>query len=59
MVRGIIGFNNNINFYGKDIALLFQMDIIYSDGTKEQILWTPHEITWTYPVFGDLQRGNL
>ncbi len=36
--RGIIGFNNNINFYGKDIALLFQMDITYSDGTVENIV---------------------
>ena len=36
--RGIIGFNNNINVYGKDIALLFQLDISYSDGSKESIV---------------------
>ena len=31
--RGIIGFDNNINVYGKDIALLFQINITYSDGS--------------------------
>ncbi|MBC7382870.1 MAG: family 78 glycoside hydrolase catalytic domain, partial [Bacteroidia bacterium] len=36
--RGIIGFDNNINVYGKDIALLFQLDISYSDGSKESIV---------------------
>jgi len=36
--RGIIGFANNINVYGKDIALLCQIDIVYSDGTTESIL---------------------
>jgi alpha-L-rhamnosidase len=32
--RGIIGFGNNINVYGKDIALLFQINITYRDGSK-------------------------
>ncbi|PWU00982.1 MAG: alpha-L-rhamnosidase, partial [Bacteroidetes bacterium] len=36
--RGIIGWSNNNGVYGKDIALLFQMDIVYSDGTKESII---------------------
>lgn len=36
--RGIIGFTNGINVYGKDIALLFQMEINYSDGSKEMIV---------------------
>ncbi len=31
--RGIIGFRNNIDFYGKDIALLLQVNITYSDGS--------------------------
>jgi alpha-L-rhamnosidase len=35
--RGIIGFGDNINVYGKDIALLFQLDINYSDGTSQTI----------------------
>ncbi len=36
--RGIIGFSNNINVYGKDIALLMQIDITFSDGSKESVI---------------------
>ena len=36
--RGIIGYENNINVYGKEIALLFQLDVRYSDGTSELIV---------------------
>lgn len=36
--RGIIGFTNSINVYGKDIALLFQLDITYSDGSVASII---------------------
>lgn len=35
--RGIIGFDNNKNVYGKDIALLMQIQIVYTDGTIEKI----------------------
>ena len=36
--RGIIGFGDNINVYGKDIALLFQLNIIYNDGSTQTII---------------------
>ncbi len=36
--RGIIGFGDNINVYGKDIALLFQLDIMYNDGSTQTII---------------------
>lgn len=36
--RGVIGFSNNRNVYGKDIALLFQLTITYSDGSTEQVV---------------------
>ncbi|MBD0289291.1 MAG: family 78 glycoside hydrolase catalytic domain, partial [Flavisolibacter sp.] len=36
--RGIIGFSNNKNVYGKDIALLLQLNITYTDGTTENII---------------------
>ena len=36
--RGKIGFNPKSGFYGDDLALLFQMQIIYEDGTTENIL---------------------
>ena len=35
--RGIIGFKNKENMYGKDIALLFQLEITYTDGTISTI----------------------
>ncbi|MFC0513731.1 family 78 glycoside hydrolase catalytic domain [Mucilaginibacter angelicae] len=36
--RGIIGFKNKENMYGKDIALLFQLEITYADGTTTTII---------------------
>lgn len=36
--RGTIGFSNHRDVYGKDIALLFQLEISYSDGSSETIL---------------------
>jgi len=35
--RGFIGFSGQKNFYGKDLALLAQIEIAYTDGTKEII----------------------
>ncbi|MES2110746.1 MAG: glycoside hydrolase family 78 protein [Bacteroidota bacterium] len=36
--RGHIGFANQQNFYGKDIALLFQLEVTYTDGTTATIV---------------------
>jgi alpha-L-rhamnosidase len=36
--RGYIGFGGQKNYYGKEIAVLFQLDITYADGTKEQVV---------------------
>ncbi|NCI46828.1 family 78 glycoside hydrolase catalytic domain [Sediminibacterium sp. WSJ-3] len=36
--RGYIGFSNNKNFYGKDITLLMQVDIVYTDGSRESVV---------------------
>lgn len=36
--RGSLAWAKNHNVYGKDIALLFQMDITYADGTKETLV---------------------
>lgn len=41
--RGIIGFENNKNAYGKDVALLLQIHVKYADGT-ESIITT--DDTW-------------
>jgi len=35
--RGTLGFVQNANFYGKDIALLLQVNITYTDGTTSII----------------------
>ncbi|AHF16391.1 alpha-L-rhamnosidase [Niabella soli] len=36
--RGFIGFRGQKNFYGKDIALLLQVNITYTDGTDETLV---------------------
>jgi alpha-L-rhamnosidase len=36
--RGSLAWEKNRNLYGKDIALLLQLDIRYSDGTAETIM---------------------
>lgn len=36
--RGTIGYTNHNNFYGKDIALLLQLQIDYTDGTKDVVV---------------------
>jgi len=43
--RGYIGFRGQKDFYGDDIALLFQMDITYEDGSTERIV---SDGSWTY-----------
>ena len=35
--RGYIAFQGKHEFYGKDASLLFQLEIIYTDGTRELI----------------------
>ena len=35
--RGIIGFTNSFNYYGKDIALLMQVNITYTDGSTDRV----------------------
>ncbi|MEI6949069.1 glycoside hydrolase family 78 protein [Paraflavisolibacter sp. H34] len=36
--RGNFGFGYNRNLFGKDIALLFQLDLTYADGSSESIV---------------------
>ncbi|MGB3005265.1 MAG: family 78 glycoside hydrolase catalytic domain [Chitinophagaceae bacterium] len=36
--RGNFSFDNKRNNYGKDIALLFQLDVVYADGSTTSIL---------------------
>ncbi|RFM30969.1 family 78 glycoside hydrolase catalytic domain [Chitinophaga silvisoli] len=36
--RGIVGWWNQNNHYGKTLALLYQMQVTYTDGTKETLI---------------------
>jgi len=36
--RGYLAWGDNKNIYGKDLSLLFQLDIMYSDGTTESVV---------------------
>ena len=54
--RGIIGFNDNINYYGKDIALLMQVDITYTDGSKESIIT---DDTWKSTDKGPVRYAEI
>ncbi len=36
--RGYIGFSGQKNFYGKELALLMQVELVYADGTIETII---------------------
>ncbi len=36
--RGHLAWGSNKNIYGKDISLLFQLEIVYNDGTSETIV---------------------
>jgi alpha-L-rhamnosidase len=36
--RGYIGYDPKPGLYGKDISLLFQLEVTYTDGTKETII---------------------
>jgi alpha-L-rhamnosidase len=63
--RGIIGFMNNLNYYGKDIALLMQINITYTDGTTESIIsdgsWksSTGEITYSEIYNGEINDARL
>ena len=49
--RGYIGFEGNRNVYGTDIALLFQMDIEFKDGSHQLIT---SDSTWKWTLSGIL-----
>lgn len=39
--RGQMGFRDQRNLYGSDVALLYQLEVNYTDGTKDQIVSDP------------------
>ncbi|SHM71156.1 glycoside hydrolase family 78 protein [Mucilaginibacter sp. OK098] len=56
--RGHIGFSHQQNYYGKDIALLFQLDVTYTDGTTATIVSDESWKSSTGPVrFAEIYNG--
>jgi len=56
--RGFIGYNPKPDLYGKDIALLFQLEVTYMDGTKETIVSDGSWKSSTGPVrFAEIYYG--
>jgi len=57
--RGFFGYDNKPNIYGKDIALLFQLELTYTDGTKETIVSDGSWKSSTGPVrFDEIYYGS-
>ncbi|HEY4327467.1 MAG TPA: glycoside hydrolase family 78 protein [Mucilaginibacter sp.] len=48
--RGYIGYQPTPNLYGKDIALLFQLEVTYTDGTTDTIISDENWKSSTGPV---------
>lgn len=56
--RGHIGFENRLNYYGKDIALLAQLEVTYTDGTTATIISDDSWKSSTGPVrFAEIYNG--
>jgi alpha-L-rhamnosidase len=54
--RGFIGFSGQKNFYGKDLALLAQLDIEYTDGSHE-IIGT--DGSWKCSIDGPIRSSEI
>jgi len=56
--RGFIGYDPKPNLYGKDISLLFQLEVTYVDGSKETIISDESWRSSTGPVrFAEIYYG--
>jgi alpha-L-rhamnosidase len=56
--RGYIGYDPKPNLYGKDIALLLQLEVTYTDGTTETIVSDDSWKSSTGPVrFAEIYYG--
>jgi alpha-L-rhamnosidase len=58
--RGHVGFSPLPNLYGKDISLLFQLEVTYTDGTTATIISDGSWKSSTGPVrFGEIYYGSI
>lgn len=54
--RGFVGFDNVHNVYGRDVALLLQLHLVYQDGSSEDI---GTDGTWQTSADGPIRRAEL
>lgn len=58
--RGHIGPGGKTDMYGKDLALLFQMQIIYTDGTIQQVVSDGSWQSSTGPIqYAEIYHGEI
>lgn len=58
--RGHVGYNPTPNLYGKDIATLVQLDVIYTDGTKATVISDGSWKSSTGPVrYNEIYNGAI
>ncbi len=57
--RGNIGFSGQVNIYGSELALLFQLELTYEDGTTERIVSDDSWKSSTGPiVYAEIYHGE-
>ncbi|MFD1630274.1 family 78 glycoside hydrolase catalytic domain [Pseudopedobacter beijingensis] len=54
--RGYLEFNNKRNLYGKELALLYQLELEYADGSKELIV---SDNSWKYSFDGPIRFSDI
>lgn len=54
--RGLIGYKRDHNLFGSDVALLFQLDLTFSDGTRESVV---SDGSWQSSSAGPIRRAEL
>lgn len=58
--RGHLAWGGNKNVWGKDIALLFQLDIVYADGSKELVVSDGSWKTTTGSItYSEIYNGEI
>ena len=58
--RGHLAWSGNKNVWGKDIALLFQLDIVYADGSKESVVSDSSWKTTTGSItYSEIYNGEI
>ena len=54
--RGNIGFGRSVALYGPDVALLFQLELEYTDGSRESI---GSDASWKYSTGGPIRFAEI